>query len=48
MYNRIIALNKYPVQIINHIFDACISKANGLRYFYYHYNKNYYKPKLDY
>ena len=48
MYNRIIALNKYPVQIINHIFDACISKANVLRYFYYHYNKNYYKPKLDY
>lgn len=46
--NSIIALNKYPVQIINHIFDACISKANGLRYFYYHYNGNYYKPNLDY
>lgn len=41
-------LNKYPDEIINHIFDACISKANGLRYFYYYLNDNYYKPNYEY
>ena len=44
----IISLKKYHNEIINHIFDACISKANGLRYFYYHYNGNYYKPNLEF
>ena len=38
----------YPIKLINHIFDACISKANGLRYFYFHYKNAYYKPNLDY
>jgi len=45
---NILALNKYPNEIINHIFDACISKTNGLRYFYYYFNNNYYKPNQEY
>jgi len=34
---------KYPVQLINKIFDSCI-KSNGLRLFYYKYNNDYYFP----
>ena len=44
----IFRLNKYHSEIINHIFDACVSKANGLRYFYYNYEGSYYKPNLEY
>jgi len=45
--NKIIKNNSYPIEIINHIFDPCVSKANGLRMFYYNYNNNFYKPNKN-
>ena len=48
LFNKIIEKikinNYYPFQIIEHVLDACVSKANGLRLFYYEYNNNFYKP----
>jgi hypothetical protein len=35
---------KYPIVLINQIFDACVSKANGLRLFYFKVNGDYYYP----
>ncbi len=35
---------KYPKQLINQIFDDCVSKANGLRLFYFKCNGDYYYP----
>ncbi len=39
--------NMYPDFIIKHIFDSCVSNANGLRFFYYIYKECYYKPNKD-
>jgi hypothetical protein len=35
---------KYPVELINQIFDSCTSKANGLRLFYFKIDEDYYFP----
>lgn len=45
--DKIIKKNIIPIEIINHILDPCVSKANGLRLFYYIYNDTYYKPNQE-
>jgi len=35
---------KYPMVLINQIFDCCVSKANGLRLFYFKVDDDYYYP----
>lgn len=35
---------KYPLTLIDKIFDECVSKANGLRLFYFKCNNDYYYP----
>lgn len=35
---------KYPLKLINQIFDCCVSKANGLRLFYFKIDDDYYFP----
>jgi hypothetical protein len=45
--NKIKINNEYPFEIIKLVFDSCISKANGLRLFYYEYDNNYYKPNKE-
>ena len=48
IFNKTIQLiqeeKKYPVQLIDKIFDACVSKANGLRLFYFKVDGDYYFP----
>jgi hypothetical protein len=44
---KMIKHNMYPENILNIVFDACISKANGLRMFYYYLKDNFYKPNKD-
>ncbi len=39
--------NIYSKELIKNIFDACVSKANGLRLFYYKSNGDYYYPNPD-
>lgn len=45
--NKIKTNNKYPFEIIKLVFDACVSKTNGLRLFYYEYDKSFYKPNKE-
>lgn len=35
---------KYPITLINQIFDSCVSKSNGLRLFYFKVDGDYYYP----
>ena len=44
---NIINKNILPFEIIDIIFDPCITKTNGLRLFYYRYNNNYYFPNKE-
>jgi len=39
--------NKYPIDMINKIFDESIAGANGIRLFYYKNNNDYYAPILE-
>ncbi len=41
---KIIKDKKYPINLINQIFDDCVGKANGLRLFYYKCNGDFYYP----
>ena len=42
--NTLVKDKKYPFNIIEHVFDACVSNSNGLRFFYFVYNDAYYYP----